>query len=187
MDRRQQKTRKAIFEAFSTLLEKKNCNQITVQEIIDAANIGRSTFYAHFETKDELLREVCHEVFGHVISSALDQKHIHGSYSDEKAPSSVFCHLLQHLQKNDNHIAVLLTCENSEIFMRYFKDCLNELVRTQLNRSVRTDDQDLPEDFLVNHVASSFVEMVLWWFKGGMKQTPEQLDQYFHAVIDPIL
>lgn len=187
MDRRQYKTRAAIFTAFSKLLSEKSYNKITVQEIIDTANIGRTTFYAHFETKDDLLKALCEELFGHVISSAMDCKHTHGLYSDGNAPESVFCHLLQHLQENENNILELLSCESSELFLRYFKNSLNELIKNQYINQNRKGNTDIPQDFLVNHISGSFVEMVLWWIKGNMKQKPEELDRYFKIVIEPIL
>ena len=187
MDRRQQKTRTAIFSAFTSLLAEKSYSKITVQEIIDAANVGRTTFYAHFETKDDLLKELCEELFGHIIGSAMDCTHTHGLYSDGSAPESVFCHLLQHLQENDRNIIALLSCESSEMFLRFFKDSLNELVRFQFINQNRKANTDIPEDFLINHISGSFVEMVLWWIRGHRKQTPEDLDRYFRAVIEPII
>ena len=187
MDRRQQKTRAAIFSAFTTLLARKNYSKITVQEIIDTANVGRTTFYAHFETKDDLLKALCEELFGHIIDSAMDCTHTHGLYSDQKAPESVFCHLLQHLQENDKNIIGLLSCESSEIFLRYFKNSLNELIRSQFLHHSLKNTPDIPQDFLINHISGSFVEMVLWWIQNRMEPSPPELDRYFRAVIEPIL
>ena len=187
MDRRQQKTRSAIFSAFSALLAEKSYNKITVQDIIDTANVGRTTFYAHFETKDDLLRELCEELFDHIIGSAMDCTHTHGLYSDGSAPESVFCHLLQHLRENDSNILGLLSCESSEIFLRYFRNSLNDLVCSRYMERRGTMKVQIPQDFLINHISGSFVEMVLWWIKGRMKQTPEELDGYFRAVIEPII
>lgn len=186
MDRRQRKTREAIFRALGKLLEQKSYNSITVQEIIDEADVGRSTFYAHFETKDDLLKELCRELFGHVIDSAVDRAHTHGIYSDGGAPESVFCHLLQHLQKNDNSILNLLSCESGELFLRCFKDSLNQLLTSQVFDWASQDCNTVPKDFLTNHISSSFVDMVQWWLKGGRKESPEQLTAYFEAVIKPI-
>ena len=166
MDRRQQKTRAAIFQAFISLLSEQSYSHITVQEIIDRANVGRTTFYDHFETKDELLKALCENLFGHIISSAKDCTHTHGLYSDSSAPESIFCHLLQHLQENDNNVLGLLSCESSEIFLRYFKDNLNELIQNQFVNQNRKNNKDIPPDFLINHISGSFVEMVLWWIKG---------------------
>lgn len=91
------------------------------------------------------------------------------------------------MQENDNNILGLLSCESSEIFLRYFKDSLNELVQTQFVNHNRKQNQDLPQEFLVNHISGSFVEMVLWWLKNNKEHTPEELDYYFRAVIEPIL
>lgn len=186
MDRRQKKTREAIFKAFSDLLAQKSYNKITVQEIIDAANVGRTTFYAHFETKDDLLKELCAELFDHIIQSAADCTHTHGLYSNSDAPESVFCHLLQHLQENDKNILELLSCESSELFLRYFKDSLNRLLSAQIVDWTKHGCDQVPQDFLINHISSSFVDTIQWWLKGGQKQSPEQLTVYFEAVMKPI-
>lgn len=183
MDRRQKKTRAAIFEAFTVLLSKKQYSKIIIQEIINEANVGRSTFYAHFGSKEELVRAFCEELFEHIIESAVDQSHTHGRYSDDAAPNSVFCHILQHLQKNDRNILSLFACDSSELFLQYFKISLNKLIREQILLNIEKKNLSVPEDFLVNHISGSFVEMVQWWSKNGRKETPEQLDEYFKMVI----
>lgn len=185
MDRRQKKTREAIFEAFAMLLSQKNYNQISVQEIIDEANIGRTTFYAHFETKDYLLKDLCEELFGHITDTAKGLPHGQYHYICGNAKDSVFLHLLRHLQENDRNILKLLSSQNNEIFLRYFKSDLKKLITAQL---AETDFSaaNLPADYLVNHIASSFVETVDWWISRSMKETPEEITDYFLTVIQPL-
>jgi AcrR family transcriptional regulator len=55
LDRRVQRTRRLLHEALIFLILEKKYESITVQEILDRADVGRSTFYLHFRDKDELL------------------------------------------------------------------------------------------------------------------------------------
>lgn len=187
MDRRQKKSREAIFNAFTSLLSKKNYNQISVQEIIDAANVGRTTFYAHFETKDYLLKALCEELFGHIIDTAMGLPHGHYHYSCGSTTDSVFLHLLKHLQENDRHILELLSSQNNDLFLRYFKSNLKQLIISQYAKKGQFQNANLPEDYLINHITSSFVETVSWWLSHNMEDSPEQITKYFIATIEPIL
>jgi len=183
MDRRQKKTRDAIFKAFSELLSKKHFNQITVAEIIELANVGRATFYAHFETKDFLLKELCQELFCHVFDSTGQGEEKHKHIFDCDAPSSVILHLLQHFQKNDNNILDLLACENNELFLRYFKEDLKKLIQSQRHIFDSKKAESLPDEYWTNHIAATFVETVRWWIADGMKESPETIADYFETVI----
>lgn len=185
MDKRQQKTRAAIFNAFTSLLEEKNYNTISIQDIIDRAVIGRSTFYAHFETKEALVDALCSELFDHIVTSAMHKKDTRSLYFCANPSYSVTCHILHHLLENDHNILTMLSCESSDLFLRFFKKRMDELVRSQiLHDGLKLN---VPKDFLVNHISGAFVEMVQWWLKGNRQETPEQLDGYFHALIDPVL
>ncbi|MGL5271552.1 MAG: TetR/AcrR family transcriptional regulator [Selenomonadaceae bacterium] len=187
MDRRQKKTRAAIFAAFSTLLSIKSYNKVTIQEIIDKANIGRSTFYSHFETKDDLLKEMCTDLFAHVFSESLDTESTHDFSLSTGNPESMITHILYHLLDNKKNIIGILTCESSSLFLRFFTQYMNELVVNHwLKGAVRTN-KDIPDDFLINHISGSFVVMVQWWIKNNMSQTPEKLAEYFISMIRPII
>ncbi len=183
MDRRQRKTREAIFRAFIDLLSQKDFSQITVGEIIEKADIGRATFYAHFETKDFLLKELCEELFCHLFDAMNDKKVEHRHIFECDAPDSVFLHLFRHLQKNDNNILELLSCRNNELFLRYFRDSLVQLVKNQFSSFDTEKSRKLPESFLVNHIVSTFVETTRWWVDNGMKESPETITEYFLTAI----
>ena len=74
-DRRITKTRKAIYNAFLQLLNQKDYEAITVQEIIDLADVGRSTFYSHYESKELLLDELCQNSFTTSLSAIINSLH----------------------------------------------------------------------------------------------------------------
>ena len=183
MDRRQKKSREAIFGAFIELLYKKHYNQITVGEIIDKADVGRATFYAHFETKDFLLKELCGELFCHIFDSSEEGGERHRHIFNCDAPSSAILHLLEHLQKNDNHILDLLACENNELFLRYFKENLKKLIERQPEVFKNNKTNKLPTEYWINHVSATFVETVRWWIDTGMKESPIMLTEYFLLAI----
>jgi len=187
MDRRQKKTREAIFAAFTSLLAEKSYHQISVQEIIDGADIGRTTFYAHFETKDYLLKDLCEELFGHIIDTAMGLPSGHYHCTCGSAEDSVFLHLFRHVQENDRNILELLSSENNELFLGYFKTNLKKLILSQYAEKGLLREENLPEDYLVNHISATFVETVSWWLSGNRKESPEEMTEYFLTLIRPVI
>ena len=181
MDRRQRKTRELIFNAFTELLSEKEYEKITVGEIIQKADVGRATFYAHFETKDYLLKELCAELFCHIFDAENNTQHRHIFVCD--APDSVFLHLFMHLRRNDNNILRLFTSPCNDLFLRYFKENLKILAKTSLPLFEDKKPEKLPDDFWINHICSVFTETAKWWTDNGMKESPETITEYFLLAI----
>lgn len=170
MDRRQLKTRKAIFVAFRKLLEEKRYDHITVQDILDAADVGRSTFYAHFETKDLLLEAMCADLFYHIF----EQDPCPWVGHDE-ALEAKLAHTLWHIRDSRNDLSGILLSASGDIFMRYFKRHL----RTLFKQYVSQFDTAVPKSFLLDHLVGGFADTVMWWMREHMQTPPETVAHYF--------
>lgn len=179
MDRRQLKTRDAIFSAFSSLLHRKKYNSITVQDIIDEANIGRSTFYSHFETKDDLLKAMCIDIFNHVFSEHLDSEKTHDFSDANHELEPTLTHVLYHLQDSKAELTGILASESGELFMNYLKQYLREM----FSKYMDIIKVDVPDEFIINHLVGSFSEAIIWWIDSKMKSKPEEVAKYFVNVI----
>mgnify|MGYP001759450358 FL=1 len=130
---------------------------------------------------------MCTELFDHIMDGALNHDFPSDRHMNPGVPDPVFCHILQHIQADSYHVRELLTSESSGIFLKYFKHSFDQVVETFLLSAPDRKNKNLPDEFLLNHISSSFVGMVQWWVRQRMKQTPEELDSYFRSVIYPIL
>lgn len=180
MDRRMKKTRKAIFEAFDTLISKRNYEKITIQDIIDEADIGRSTFYDHFETKDSLLVEKCENLFNHIFNPESDE--INHVFTRSSSLKEKVEHILYHLLEEKDVIKGILTSSARGIFLGSFRERL-----TLLFKNLTPKDNNVPLDYFYNFLIQNLIFSIDWWIKDNFTVKPEKLANYYFFSISSLL
>ncbi len=126
LDRRQRKTRKAIYDAFEALMRDAHYGTVTVAQIIERADVGRSTFYAHFETKDDLLDQMCRDMFDHIFEGVNEYCVTHPTLVTESIEGKL-AHLLYHLRDTHSGVCGKLIREGEPHFTTYFESQLDVL------------------------------------------------------------
>jgi AcrR family transcriptional regulator len=179
MDRRQRKTREAIFRAFSSLLAEKHYSRISVQDIIDEADVGRTTFYAHFQTKDDLLDQMCEDIFRHVFSAVSEREAEHDFSSQPVTLSSELTHLLYHLKERKQDISNLFSGESGDIFLKYFR----EQLRKAFDGMKELFPEGVPKEYAETFYVTSFAELVSIWVRKGFFEPPETIVQYYFCLV----
>lgn len=183
-DRRILKTRQAIQEALFSLMLEKQYSKITIQDIIDRANVGRSTFYSHFTEKDELLiSNIEHilKMLNSYIVSFIE------STGDKSKVISII-ELFEHVKQNSRIIKGLFKSESSDLFFdkaqAYCNDGIEQYLSSKLNKEDKTK---VPIAILTNHISSSSLCLLKWWVMNDMPYSPLQMDKYFQELISPCI
>ena len=171
-DRRITKTRKAIYAAFLQLLNQKDYESITVQEIIDLADVGRSTFYSHYESKELLLDELCRYLFHHLFER---EEHL--------TIEEYLTHIFLHFKKNQDHVTSLLFSKN-DYFLRQLQKELEHHVYPIVENDLQLSYPKIPASYLKHFVVTNFIETLTWWLKKGKKYTEKEVMGFYLDVIE---
>ena len=171
-DRRITKTRKAIYAAFLQLLNQKNFETITVQEIIDLADVGRSTFYSHYESKELLLDELCRYLFHHLFER-----------EENISTEAYLAHIFSHFKKNQDHVTSLLFSKN-DYFLRQLQKELEHHVYPMVAKDLQVSYPSIPASYLKHFVVTNFIETLTWWLKKGKSYKEDQVVRFYLDVIE---
>ncbi len=176
VDRRVRRTQQAIVQALIELLFEKRYDAITIQNLLDRADVGRSTFYSHYRGKDDLLLRS----FEHMLES-LDQGMQHdGSDTGRVAPVR---ELFQHVGEF-KHIQQALA--RAHILDRQYQVGITYLSRTIERRlAAQTPGQHagtLPLPVRARAMAGALFALLRWWVDHDAPYSPERMDEMFHAI-----
>lgn len=173
-DRRILRTRDALGDALVALIREKNFAQITVQEVLDRAGVGRATFYAHYRDKEDLFMSDVEEFFT-LASSVLKR---HNVNTKRLAPvRELFAHLRD---VKEFYMALVASGKANDV---------RELGRGIFARSI--DERleaagvkipPLQRSAQAHALAGSMFSLLDWWIDKGMKSDPQELDDLFHRM-----
>jgi AcrR family transcriptional regulator len=178
-DRRTQRTQQALMEALLDLLKVKHYDAISVKEIIEKANVGRSTFYAHYQTKDELLMSS----FERDLDMLLEQLVFNEA---ERKLTLDTAPLFRHAQSHIKLYRTLAWGSGFELITTQGQASLGEKILQRLAPLVPAEEQPtVPLSILSYSLAGSLLILLKWWLENGMPGSPESMDGIFQQLVMP--
>lgn len=171
-DRRTLRTRDTLGDALVELMQEKSFEEITVQDVLDRAGVGRSTFYVHYRDKEDLfLSDV--EDFLEKVSTALKR---HGAGARRLAPvQELFTHIRE---VREFYASVLQSGKMNDVRtlgLGFFARSIEE--RLQM-AGIAMDA--VRRSALAHALAGSLFALLDWWIERGMKAAPKEMDDVFH-------
>lgn len=178
IDRRVRRTRTLLQEAVVALILEKPYPKITVQDVLDRADVGRSTFYAHFSDKEALLVSCFDD-----LATDLD----HRIEADEGAQ-----HLLHaaafftHAQERRDFYQAMIEGGGMEIVLATGRRHIEDSIQSHLKQmEVEEEALDIPLPVLTNYLTGSLLSLLTWWLSEDLPYPPNQMATMFEQLVMP--
>lgn len=179
-DRRSRKTRQGLRQALLTLLKEKRYEEISVQDIIERADVARSTFYAHYVDKNDLLtgqNGIFADNLGHEIAK-------HSEHESSGSFSSLGW--FQHIQAQGDILKVIAKDPAMDLAMKTLRQLIHRSVKETLHGHAQHQRSPrVPESLLADYLTDTLMTLIKWWCQNGLVYTPQQMDEIFRQLVMP--
>ncbi|WP_321470923.1 TetR/AcrR family transcriptional regulator [uncultured Paludibaculum sp.] len=183
-DRRVQRTQQLLEAALLSLIKRKEFDTISVQEIIDEANVGRATFYAHYDNKEDLLESGFNGLLAD-LQQRQDAARSSGSSINERL-FAFSHHLLAHADEHRGAFPSMVSKRGGALIQHLLRHVIVRVVRDDVKAMARTGGTDqMPEDAVVQFIAGGLFGLMMWWL--GAKRCPsvEEMGELFRRLALP--
>ena len=179
-DRRSQRTQRAIHEALMALMQEKRYDDITVQDIIDRADVGRSTFYAHYQDKEDLMVSGLMRLMQILSEMATGPTAAGGP---RLLPTQ---ELFEHVQEHQNLFKSMVRGRGLELFIEKGQGYWSQKLIADLQaRLPQGQEPVVPLPVLAQFIAGTFVNMLRWWLDNKMPYSPQEMDEMLQRLVMP--
>jgi AcrR family transcriptional regulator len=149
-----------------------------VQDIIARADVARSTFYVHYIDKDDLLTG-SHGIFAENLG---EQMLAHAGESASAFSSRTWFY---HIQAQGDVLKVIAKDSAMELAMKTLRGIIHDSVQDGMQAHAQMKTANVPLPLIVDYLADTLMTLIKWWFKDGMRHTPEQMDEMFQQLVMP--
>ena len=185
IDRRVQRTRELLSHALMSLIKEKGYEAVTVQNIIDRANLGRSTFYAHYQDKEDLLMRSIEEVIHHLVRGMDTTTNVPQETISNRQLISVLP-MFKHAEKTYDFHKALLTGRGANIILKAIQAHLSLHLEKKLALHLSAGHTPtIPLNIVAHHFAGTLLNLMVWWLEQNMPYPPERMAEIFQGLTMP--
>jgi AcrR family transcriptional regulator len=185
-DRRVQKTRQALQNALIELILEKGYDTVMVQDILDRANVGRSTFYAHYQDKDDLLMNHLESLLKAFEAHA---RPILGEHSAEDGEFGGQINLplfvVRYMENQPRLFKALLGRHGSIKHSSYFQNFLGNYILNILRSYSKAGLSPQQLGMVATYLTSAFLSLLVWWIDNDLPCSVEELYTMMLRLIEP--
>ena len=179
-DRRVQRTRKLLQDALTAMMVEKGYEATTVQDIIDRANVGRATFYAHFANKQTLLSSALEDLRTHLLEHQRRALAVPGTPDARGLGFSLA--MLEHARGHAKLWSKIVGHESGAFVLPRIQRTIAELAAIDLD-ALGFKGKPERRVLAAQYIAGAFMSVLTWWLDQGAQLPPEEVDTIVRRLV----